>query len=172
MSFTNQWWRKTIKVPVDIFLLLASAFTLLIIVIFISVRPSKISAKVVRVIDGDTVEIAGGRKVRYLGIDAPETVDPSKPVGCFGPESASENEKQVEGKEVLLEKDTTDTDKYGRLLRYVWVGDMLVNEILVRGGFARADSFWPDIKYQDQIKSAQSQAKSEKKGLWGKICSP
>lgn len=81
--------------------------------------------KVVRVIDGDTIEIEGGDRVRYIGIDTPETVDPRKPVQCYGQEASNKNKELVEGKTVELEKDVSETDKYGRLLRYVWLGDML-----------------------------------------------
>ena len=75
--------------------------------------------KVARVIDGDTIELENGERVRYIGMDTPETVHPSKPVQCFGKAASAENSKLVSGKTVRLEKDVSDTDKYGRLLRYV-----------------------------------------------------
>src|SRR4030042_2567140 len=78
---------------------------------------------VTRVIDGDTIEIEGGQKVRYIGIDTPEKVDPRPSVQCYGKEAAAKNKELVEGKRVRLEKDVSETDKYGRLLRYVFVGD-------------------------------------------------
>ncbi len=65
--------------------------------------------------------------MRYIGIDTPETVDPRKPVQCFGVEASNKNKELIEGKMVRLEKDITDRDKYSRLLRYVWVGDAFVN---------------------------------------------
>jgi micrococcal nuclease len=122
--------------------------------------------KVVRVIDGDTVEIEGGERVRYIGIDTPETVDPRKPVQCFGVEASKKNKEMVEGKMVRLEKDITDRDKYNRLLRYVWVGDVFVNLELVKQGFAYSYSYPPDIKYQDRIVKAQEEARGAKRGLW------
>ena len=82
---------------------------------------------VIRVVDGDTIEIEGGQKVRYIGIDTPETVDPSRPVGCYGKEASDKNKELVEGKIVRLEKDISETDRYGRLLRYIYVGDIFVN---------------------------------------------
>lgn len=122
--------------------------------------------KVVRAVDGDTIEIEGGEKVRYIGIDTPETVDPRKPVQCFGVEASAKNKELVEGKLARLEKDATDRDKYGRLLRYVWVGGVFVNLELVKQGFAYSYSYPPDIKYQDQFVEAQREAKEAKRGLW------
>ena len=122
--------------------------------------------KVTRVIDGDTIEIEGNIKVRYIGINTPETVDPRKPVECFGTEASNKNKTLVEGKLVKLEKDVSETDKYGRLLRYVYVGDIFVNDYLVKNGFAFASSFPPDIKHQDQFSNSQKEAQSSKLGLW------
>lgn len=122
--------------------------------------------KIIRVIDGDTIEIERGEKVRYIGIDTPETVDPRKPVQCFGTEASNKNKELVEGKMARLEKDITDRDKYGRLLRYIWIGDIFVNLELVKQGFAYSYSYPPDIKYQDQFIKAQQEAKEAKLGLW------
>ena len=123
--------------------------------------------KVTRIIDGDTIEIVGGERVRYIGIDTPETVDPRKPVQCFGVEASKKNQELIEGQMVRLEKDVTERDKYNRLLRYVWVGDAFINLELVKQGFAHSYSYPPDIKYQDQIVAAQQQAREAKIGLWG-----
>lgn len=122
--------------------------------------------KVSRVVDGDTIQLENGQKVRYIGIDTPETVDPRKPVQCFGREASNKNKELVEGKEVHLVKDVSETDKYGRLLRYVYVGDMFVNDYLVRNGYAHASTFPPDVKYQDQFKQAEQEARENKRGLW------
>ena len=122
--------------------------------------------KVTRVIDGDTIEIEGGEKVRYIGIDTPETVDPRKPVQCFGVEASKKNKEMVEGKMVRLEKDITDRDKYNRLLRYVWLNDVFVNLELVKQGFAYSYSYPPDIKYQGEFLKAQQEAREAKRGLW------
>lgn len=123
--------------------------------------------KVSRVIDGDTIELENGERVRYIGIDTPETVDPRKPVQCFGVEASKKNKELVEGKSVRLEKDITDRDKYSRLLRYVWVGNTFINLELVKRGFAQSYSYPPDIKYQDQFVEAQKEAREAKTGLWG-----
>jgi len=90
----------------------------------------KQKAKVVRVIDGDTIEIEGKVKVRYIGVNTPELHDPKKPIECFGQAATDENKRLVEGKEVYMQRDVSDTDKYKRLLRYVWVGDVFVNDTL------------------------------------------
>lgn len=121
---------------------------------------------VTRVIDGDTIELENGQRVRYIGMDTPETVSPSKPVQCFGKEASDKNKELVLGKKVRLEKDITDRDKYDRLLRYVYVGDLFVNLELVRRGYAFSYTYPPDVKFQDEILSAQQQAREEKAGLW------
>lgn len=132
----------------------------------VSGNPDSKLHKVARVIDGDTIELENGERVRYIGIDTPETVDPRKPVQCFGVEASKKNKELAEGKSVRLEKDITDRDKYNRLLRYVWVGDTFVNLELVKQGFAQSYSYPPDIKYQDQFVAAQKEARGAKAGLW------
>ncbi|MEI6650464.1 MAG: thermonuclease family protein [Candidatus Moraniibacteriota bacterium] len=122
--------------------------------------------RVERVIDGDTIEIAGGERVRYIGMDTPESVTPGKPVECFGKEASEENRRLVEGKTVRLEKDTTERDQYGRLLRYVYAGNTFVNLQLVAQGYARTDAYPPDIRYQDRITAAKDAAKNAGLGLW------
>ncbi|NTW14708.1 MAG: thermonuclease family protein [Candidatus Moranbacteria bacterium] len=122
--------------------------------------------KVARVIDGDTIEIEGGERVRYIGMDTPESVTPGKPAECFGKDASEWNAALVEGKMVRLEKDTTDRDQYGRLLRYVYADDIFVNEELVRLGFAYATAYPPDTKYQDRMTVAERYAESNKLGLW------
>lgn len=132
-------------------------------------KPSQFStdvSKVARVIDGDTVKLESGETVRYIGIDTPETVDPRRGVGCFGKEASVKNKELVLGKEVRLAKDVSETDKYGRLLRYVSVGDTFVNEYLVREGYARASSYPPDVKYQNLFRDAEREAREAKRGLW------
>jgi len=122
---------------------------------------------VTRVIDGDTIEIEGGQRVRYIGIDTPETVDPRKPVQCFGVEASNKNKQLVEGKRVRLEKDITETDRYGRLVRYVYVDDVFINLKLVAEGFAYSYTYPPDVKYQSQFVEVQRVAREQKRGLWG-----
>lgn len=121
---------------------------------------------VTRVIDGDTIEIEGGAHVRYIGMDTPETVDPRMPIQCFGLEASAKNKELVEGKTVRLEKDVSETDHYGRRLYYVFVGDTMVNLLLVKEGYAHAATFPPDVKYHRQFLEAEREAREQKRGLW------
>ncbi len=125
---------------------------------------------VVSVVDGDTIKIEGGEVVRYIGINTPETVAPNRPVECMGREASARNKELVQGKTVELEKDVSQRDRYGRLLRFVWVGDSLINEQLVREGFAQVSTYPPDVKYQSLFVEAQRLALEEKKGLWSGEC--
>lgn len=120
-----------------------------------------------RVIDGDTIELSNGKKVRYIAMDTPETVDPRKPIQCFGVEASNRNKQLVEGKTVLLEKDISETDRYGRLLRYVYIDGVFVNLFLVQEGFAYSYTYPPDVKYQSQFTEAERLAREQKRGLWG-----
>lgn len=126
-------------------------------------------ALVEKVVDGDTIKIEGGKTVRYIGINTPETVDPRRKVQCFGKEASVKNKELVEGKKIRLEKDVSETDKFGRLLRYVYVEDIFVNDFLVRQGFAYASSYPPDIKYQEQFQKAEKEARENNRGLWN-VC--
>ncbi|MCH8200824.1 MAG: thermonuclease family protein [Chloroflexi bacterium] len=131
-------------------------------------------ALVVRVVDGDTIEVeVDGEtyKVRYIGIDTPETVDPRRPVGCFGEEASAANKALVEGLIVGLEGDVSDTDRFGRLLRYVWLNSQeMVNAILVRDGYAQASAYPPDVRYQELFDGLEAGARSAGRGLWGPVC--
>ena len=126
----------------------------------------KQTVRVVRVIDGDTIEIEGKIKVRYVGVNTPELHDPRKPIECFGQAASDENKRLVEGKEIYIQKDVSETDKFKRLLRYVWVGDMFINDYLVRQGFAQVSTYPPDVKYVSQFLEAQKEAQDNKRGLW------
>ena len=139
------------------------------------------TAGVVRVVDGDTivVRLAGqDRRLRYIGMDTPETVKPGSPVEWLGPEASRANEALVEGRTVVLEKDVSETDQYGRLLRYVWLVDgdrwTLVNLVLIERGFAQVETDPPDVKYADRFVAAQRAARDAGLGLWrpGSSASP
>lgn len=125
------------------------------------------NTSVKRVIDGDTVELANGDKVRYIGVNAPESVDPRKKIECFGKEAAQFNRNLVEGKVVRLERDISERDKYGRLLRFVYLEDgTFVNELLVREGYASVMTYPPDVSKKDIFYVAEQEARNGKKGLW------
>ncbi|MEK9169418.1 MAG: thermonuclease family protein [Patescibacteria group bacterium] len=127
---------------------------------------------VTRVIDGDTIEIGGKIKVRYIGINTPEiyhdTTDKKTGEQCFANESYLENKKLVEGKIITLVKDISDKDKYGRLLRYVYIDDLFVNDYLITNGFAKIMMIKPDLKYSQQFKEDQLEAKVKNLGIWNK----
>lgn len=119
--------------------------------------------------DGDTIDVSIDgitKRVRYIGIDTPETVDPRKPVEYFGKEASVKNKELVEGKMVRLEKDVSETDRYGRLLRFVYVGDLFVNAELVRLGYAQVTTYPPDVKYADYFRQLQRDAMANKAGMW------
>ncbi|MDP6607319.1 MAG: thermonuclease family protein [Dehalococcoidia bacterium] len=127
-----------------------------------------VAAEVVRVVDGDTlrVTIDGAEYlVRLVLVNTPE-VYPE--VACFGPEaSAFMTDLVREGSVVYLERDVSNVDRYDRLLRYVYRGDgQMVNEVLVRGGFAAVATYPPDLKYLDRLKAAERGAASAGRGLW------
>lgn len=155
---------KTINIPIDLLL---------------SPTPITINSsivKVTKVIDGDTIEIETGQKIRYIGIDTPELHHPYKPVQCFATEAMEKNKELVEGKTVRLEKDISETDKYGRFLRYVFIDNpqstsaaVFVNLYLVKEGFAVAATFPPDVAYAERFRETQRKAMEQNKGLW-KTC--
>ncbi len=127
------------------------------------------SGKVVDVVDGDTikVEIDGeAYRVRYIGIDTPETVKPNTPVEFFGPEASDQNEAYVGGKTVTLIKDASETDAYDRLLRYVVVDGIFVNFELVSNGYASAATYPPDVACSQVFRDAQRAAREAGRGLW------
>lgn len=123
---------------------------------------------VTRIVDGDTFVIDTGQKVRYIGINAPELhVLTTKIPDCYGLEAKAKDSELILGKRVTLIKDVSETDKYGRLLRYVYVGDDFINRDLVEQGFAQIDTFPPDVKYKSVFLKAQKDARENKRGLWG-----
>jgi len=136
---------------------------------------SEMEATVVRVIDGDTIEvdIIGVRyKVRYIGLDTPE-LDDERPEYCaLAQEATRLNRELVEGKTVRLEKDASGTDDFGRLLRYVYVDDIFVNAELVRQGLAWAEPYEPDTKYQDYLEELEAEARQAGRGLWAPTLLP
>ena len=128
--------------------------------------------KVIKVVDGDTIEILknGKRvKVRLIGIDTPELVDPRRPVQCFGREASAEAHRLLDGTTVVIETDSSqDTyDKYGRLLAYVFLSDgTFVNERMIAEGFAHEYTYYIPYKYQSDFKKSEKAAREGNKGLW------
>lgn len=131
--------------------------------------PDEVRALVAKAIDGDTISVVmegdpPGRTytVRYLGIDAP----PNTPSVLWGIVAFEQNEKLTRGKVVRLERDQSDTDSEGNLLRYVYLGDTLLSVTLAEQGLARAAVNEPDTRFRTEILAAEAQAKSGQRGLW------
>lgn len=142
-----------------------------------SPAPAKVrTAKVLRVVDGDTIVVratgaAGGsgdkaERVRYIGVDTPESVKENTPVECFGHEASEANRRLVEGKSVRLLADREPRDKYGRTLAFVYAGDSFVNAELLRGGYARTIEVPPNTSKAVQFASIQTEARRAGRGLW------
>lgn len=118
---------------------------------------------VTKIIDGDTLIVSNSYSVRMIGINAPEK-------GMYFYEEAKQNlEILILNREVRLESDISDKDKYGRLLRYVFDGDYFINYEMVKFGFANAYDYEPDTRYSDLLKEAEEYAKKNEKGIWKKV---
>ena len=125
-----------------------------------SARVKSGESRVVRVIDGDTVELAGGDRLRYIGIDTPERDEP------FYNEATDHNADLVGGRGVRLGMDVSETDRFGRLLRFVYADDILVNAELVREGWARAVRFEPDVAHAECYAALEREAREARRGIW------
>ena len=131
------------------------------------------SARVVRVVDGDTIVVqTGGRteKVRYIGVDTPEDVKPGTPVQCFSRAAAAANRRLVLGRKVKLVRDAEAHDRYGRSLFYVYrAGDgLFVNAELVKLGYARTLTIPPNVAHEADFARLASAARRDGKGLWSR----
>jgi micrococcal nuclease len=124
-------------------------------------------AVVQRVVDGDTIVISGGERVRMIGINTPESVEEAGEVEYFGKEASKYTEEKLEGKTIYMEKDVSDRDDYGRLLRYIYLEDgTLYNEKIVKEGYAYAGTYPPDVKYNEILQAAEKYARNNNLGLW------
>ena len=132
-----------------------------------------VDGRVVDVIDGDTIRVrldkpSEQRTVRYIGIDTPETVKPGAPVQCYGKAASAFNRRLVEGRRVRLLLGRERTDRYGRLLAYVRIeGGPLVEDELLRGGFARTLTIAPNDNRAGHFASLERAARAARRGLWG-----
>jgi micrococcal nuclease len=129
------------------------------------------TGRVVKVVDGDTIHVqAAGRreKVRYIGVDTPETKHPRKGVECYGRQASQFNARLVAGERVRLVRDVEERDRYGRLLAYVYrVRDgVFVNAELARLGYAQPLSIPPDVRYAGRFAALARQAREQGLGLW------
>jgi micrococcal nuclease len=135
-----------------------------------------LEARVVRVVDGDTVvaRVAGRsqpERVRYIGVDTPESVKPGTPVQCFAHRAAAENARLVAGQRVRLVPDVEPRDRFGRLLAYVYRtrDGAFVNAALVRGGYARTLTIPPNVRFAARLAALAAQARRGGRGLWS-VC--
>jgi micrococcal nuclease len=128
--------------------------------------------KVAEVVDGDTITLANGERLRYIGIDTPEEVDKRKPVQCFAREAAEKNKELVEGKTIKFYKDVSEKDQYGRWLGFVYLEDgTFVNLELVKQGYAFAYRYPPDISKTQEFHDTETYARTNQLGLWDGQCS-
>jgi micrococcal nuclease len=169
------------KVRVGLFLLIALA-AILLVALFIYIDQNrnlilfadkddlvKMDKMVVtRVVDGDTIVVEGNVKVRLIGVDTPEVNGPNADVEYYGEEASAYTKKALTDKIVYLDKDVSETDKYGRLLRYLYLEDgTFYNLALIKDGYAYASTYPPDVKYAKVFKEAAKAAREEETGLWG-----
>lgn len=132
-----------------------------------AVPPGLMSCTVVAVVDGDTIDVAGcadAGRVRFILIDAPELSGGAR---CFSREATEYVRSRLLNRTVQMERDVSNTDRFGRFLRYLWVDGELFNERMVRDGYAALAVFPPDVKYRDRIAAAEAEAKAANRGLWG-----
>lgn len=118
-----------------------------------------------KVYDGDTIELDDGRKIRLIGVDAPEVTSPYSKEEPFGPESKRHLEKLLFGEKVYIKTGAAQFDKYGRTLGYVYVGDTLINGRMIKDGWARAYRRF-DYKYKDLFLTYEKEARAKGTGMW------
>ena len=134
----------------------------------------RLAGRVVKIVDGDTIHvaIAGGRreKVRYIGIDTPESVKPGTPVQCFAKAASAENRRLVEGREVRLVEDLDAHDRYGRTLAYVYrkSDGLFVNAELVRRGYGKPLTIPPNVAHAAELRRLATEARRAGRGLWSR----
>ena len=164
--FRRRTWRGTL-------LLLAVAAFVVARLFFVAGReraPETLAAgavQIARVVDGDTLLLSDGARVRLYGVDAPESVKPDHPVEPWGPEASAFTQQFVSQGDVRLAFDRERQDRFGRFLAYVWVGDELLNEELLRAGLARAQlQYHYSESMKRRFRAAEQEAKRAQRGIW------
>lgn len=127
--------------------------------------------RVVKIVDGDTIHVQVGatrEKVRYIGVDTPETKHPAKGLECYGQNASDFNARLVDGEQVRLVRDVEERDRYGRLLAYVHrVRDgLFVNAELIRAGYAQPLAIAPDVRFAERFADLAREAREQGRGLW------
>jgi micrococcal nuclease len=136
----------------------------------------ELTGRVVRVVDGDTIRVRiAGRteRVRYIGVDTPESSRPDAPVECFARRATAENRRLVDGRRVRLVLDVEERDRFGRLLAYAYRerDGVFVNAALVRGGFARTLTIPPNVRFARRFAALAADARRARRGLWSACAS-
>jgi len=146
----------------------AKKLIFLLVIFFVCCSSTSAQTYIVeRVVDGDTLKLTNGERVRLIGVDTPETVHPKKPVEYFGKEASAFTKRMCEGKTVRLEYDQTERDKYDRLLAYVFLEDgTFLNAEIIKQGYGHAYTRFP-FKYIDDFRRYEKEAREGKRGLWG-----
>lgn len=165
-QFFCQQWAYYVITPLLIATILAGGWSVF--------GASEEQAKVLKVIDGDTVHVqlteGQKEKIRIIGIDTPETKDPRKPVQCFGKEASKQMHKLVNGKTVVLERNPAgDRDKYKRLLRYISLNGEDIGAAMIRDGFAFSYKQFPHPRLEE-YNLLEREAREAIRGLWGNVC--
>lgn len=132
--------------------------------------PRELTATVTRVVDGDTFEArlgGGSERIRLIGVDTPETVEPGAPVQCFGPRASAFAHRSLDGRRLRLELGAERRDRYDRLLAYAWVEGRLFNAALLRRGLARTLTIPPNDRFASRFRRLEQTAARRGRGLWG-----
>ncbi len=129
-----------------------------------------IETVITRVVDGDTLIIETGERIRLLGVDTPETKHPNRPAEPWGHEASEFTRQHVEGQRVQLEFDRERQDRYGRWLAYVFRDDWFLNEELIRQGYSRAETRFPFRSDRQRLfRKAEQEARDERRGIWSDV---
>lgn len=137
--------------------------------------PAGLDVTIERVVDGDTIVVSGGERVRLIGVDTPETKDPRRPVGCFGKQASEFTAGLLPtGSRVRLVGDVEQRDRYQRLLAYVYrlPDGLFVNAELLRRGFGQVLTIPPNVAHSEEFVAVSRQARDEARGLWGACRGP
>ena len=152
------------------FIALAAAAAALLLTRGSDSHARELRGHVVRVVDGDTIKVrldgGGTERVRYIGIDTPESVKPDTPVQCFAEKASHFNASLVDGRDVTLRTDAEQRDRYGRLLAYVYADGRFVNRELVARGYARTLTIPPNVAHADEFARLARRAREAGLGLW------
>jgi len=132
-------------------------------------KPTKY--QVAKIIDGDTIELSGGKIIRYIGIDTPELAKGKSENQCFAQQAKEINENLIKNKKVTIETDENEMDRFGRTLAYVFLDDLFVNQYLLEIGAGKHQQDTVNIKYQSMLTDAADKAHNQKTGLW-QNCAP